>query len=89
MEVANPNDMRGLAVIIGKKLGPSVVVLGAAIGKKANVLALCSAEAIEKGHKAGDIVREITTKLGGKGGGKPDFAMGGAPSAEGLKDALQ
>jgi alanyl-tRNA synthetase len=32
---------------------------------------------------------ELAGKLGGKGGGKPDFAMGGAPNGLNLKDALK
>lgn len=90
VQVANPNDMRGIAVQLSQKLGgPSVVILGASFGEKVNILALCSDEAIQAGHKAGDIVRDITSQLGGKGGGKPDFAMGGAKDAGRLSEVLE
>ncbi|MEO0795318.1 MAG: alanine--tRNA ligase [Verrucomicrobiota bacterium] len=88
VSVSNPNDMRGLGVDLQKKLGPSVVVLGGVFGPKVTVLALCSPEAIAQGHKAGDIIRELTGKLGGKGGGKPDFAMGGGSDADALEGVL-
>jgi len=89
VSVANPNDMRGLGVDLQKKLGPSVVILGGVFGKKVTVLALCSPEAVEKGVKAGDLIRDLTAKLGGKGGGKPDFAMGGGTDADALDGALK
>jgi len=89
VSVAKPNDMRGLAVDLQKKLGPSVVVLGGVFGPKVSVLALCAPEAIEQGHQAGAIIRDLAAKLGGKGGGKPDFAMGGGTEADALDSALQ
>ncbi|QYY36388.1 alanine--tRNA ligase [Ruficoccus sp. ZRK36] len=89
VKVANPNDMRGLAVDMLKKLGEGVVVLGGDFGGKVTVLATCSPEAIKQGHKAGDIVRDLTAALGGKGGGKPDFAMGGGKDADKLDEALK
>ena len=88
VQVANPNDMRTLAVQISKSIGEGVVVLGGVFGDKVTVLALCSNAAVEAGHKAGEIVKALTAKLGGSGGGKPDFAMGGAKDAKGLKAAL-
>ena len=89
VEVDAPNDLRGLAIHISKQIGPGVVILGAALGKKVNVVALASPEAIEAGHKAGDIVRTLATELGGKGGGKPDFAMGGGTEANKLEEVLK
>ncbi len=88
-EAANPNELRNLAVQVSKKLGPGVVVLGGVFGEKVTVLALCSKEAIEAGHKAGEIVRNLAGELGGKGGGKPDFAMGGGRHPEKLDQVLK
>lgn len=82
VEAENPAAMRVLAVDAIKERADGAVVLGAAFGEKATVLALCSPDAIAAGYKAGEIVRELAGKLGGKGGGKPDFAQGGGSSAE-------
>ena len=38
--------------------------------------------------KAGELAGFVASKMGGKGGGKPDLAMAGAPKAEGLNEAL-
>jgi alanyl-tRNA synthetase len=74
------NDLRGLAVQVNKGTAPSVTLLVSIAGEKATMICISSNEAVAKGHKAGDFLRELATLFGGKGGGKPDFAMGGSPS---------
>ena len=88
VDVADPDEMRKLAVDVSQKLSTGVVLLGGDFGGKASVLTLCSPEAIKAGHKAGDIVRELAGKLGGKGGGKADFAMGGGKEPGKLEKVL-
>ncbi len=85
----NPNSLRQLGAQVSGKLGEGVVVLGAEIGGKASVVAFSSPTAIEAGHKAGDIIRNLTAQLDGKGGGKPDFAMGGGTNIEKLKEVVE
>ncbi|HCR31176.1 MAG TPA: hypothetical protein DIV79_14285, partial [Opitutae bacterium] len=46
-------------------------------------------QAISEGHKAGDIIRSLTAKLDGKGGGKPDFAMGGGTNTSDLAEVIK
>ena len=77
-----PNDLRGLAVQVNKGTAPSVTLLLSIAGDKATMICISSEEAVAKGHKAGDFLRELATLFGGKGGGKPDFAMGGAPAGD-------
>ena len=88
VDAPNPNEMKNMATALGQKLGESVVVLAAEFGEKLSVTAVVSPKAIEAGYKAGDIVRDLTGKLGGKGGGKPNFAMGGAPNNGKLKEVI-
>ena len=88
VDMENPGMMRELAVNIAKEKGEGVVVLAAKFGDKATVLALCTPKAVEAGIKAGAIVSELAAKLGGKGGGKPDFAQGGG-SSENLKAVFE
>jgi len=85
----NSNDLRSLAAQVNKRAAPSVVLLASESGGKCAMVCICSQEAVDAGHQAGKYVSEIAAKLGGKGGGKPDFAMGGAPSGQDLKDALK
>ncbi len=73
----NPNALRENGAKLFKELGEGVLVVAAVFGPKATVVAFASPAANKAGLQAGDIVREITGSLGGRGGGKPDFAMGG------------
>ena len=84
-----PETLRALGSQMIAKLGEGVVTLGATFGDKATVVAFCSPAAIEAGHAAGKIVQELCVKLGGKGGGKPDFAMGGGKDAARLAEVLR
>lgn len=85
----NPNDLRALAAQVNKRSSPSVVLLAGESNGKCGMVCICSPEAIEAGHQAGKYLGELAQKLDGKGGGKPDFAMGGAPAGKGIKEALQ
>jgi alanyl-tRNA synthetase len=86
--VDSPETLRSLGSQILNKVGEGVVVLGAALGEKATVVAFCSPAAVKAGHQAGKIVNELSQKLGGKGGGKPDFAMGGGKDVAKLADVI-
>ena len=85
----SPDALRSLGSQVLNKLGEGVVTLGAAFSDKASVVAFCSPAAIKAGHQAGKIVGELCAKLGGKGGGKPDFAMGGGKEPAKLAEVLK
>ena len=68
---------------------PNVVaVLASTSDEKISFLAVCGKNAIAKGIKAGDLVKNVCTICGGKGGGKPDSAMGGGKDKLKIDDAL-
>ncbi|MBQ9348949.1 MAG: alanine--tRNA ligase, partial [Oscillibacter sp.] len=68
---------------------PSVAaVLATTNGEKITFLAVCGPEAVKRGVKAGDLVKRVCAVCGGKGGGKPDSAMGGGTDLLKLDDAL-
>ena len=68
---------------------PAVVgVLASVQGEKVTFLAVCGKEAVARGVKAGDLVRTVSAVCGGKGGGKPDSAMGGGTELLKVDDAL-
>ena len=73
-------SIRTLMDDIKSKLPDSVIIL---IGDKDEQLALAAnvAKSVTDRIKAGDIIRHLAGELGGKGGGKPDYAQGGAPKS--------
>ena len=68
----------------------SAIVIG--FVRKANVGILCIGFSmilgLVYGIKAGDIIKAIAPIVGGKGGGKPDSAMGGGTNLLKVDDAL-
>jgi alanyl-tRNA synthetase len=84
-----PEALRQLASQVLAQLGSEgVVQLGAVIGDKASVVALCSPAAIKAGKNAGKIIQALAAQLDGKGGGRPDSAMGGGKAIDKLPAAL-
>jgi alanyl-tRNA synthetase len=85
----SPETLRSLGSQILHKLGDGAVQLGAIFDGKVSLVAYCSPAAIKAGHQAGKLISGLTAKLGGKGGGKPDFAMGGGGDASKLPEVLK
>ncbi len=85
----SPETLRSLGSQVLHKVGQGVVQLGAVFDGKVSLVAFCSPEAIKAGHQAGKLISGLTAKLGGKGGGKPDFAMGGGGDASKLAEVLK
>ena len=83
----DPNSLRQMGDVLRDK-DASVVAVIALTGEKVTLLAVCGKDAVAKGVRAGDIIKEIAPIVGGKGGGKPDSAMGGGSDASKVKDAL-
>jgi alanyl-tRNA synthetase len=84
-----PETLRSLGSQVLAKLGEGVVRLGAVLAEdKVSVAAYASPAAIKAGHQAGKIIADLCGKLGGKGGGKPDFAMGGGKDTAKLAEVL-
>jgi len=83
----SPAELRNLADTLRQKLGSGVVVLGMESGGKATLLAAVTDDLTDR-VKAGDLVRELATTIGGRGGGKPNLAQAGGPDAAKLDEAL-
>ncbi len=79
------NVLRDLAASVRDKIGPSIVILGAAADGKVN---LAAAATKSLGVDAKQILRAAAEHIGGGAGGKPDLAMAGGRQPEGLDEAL-
>ena len=82
------NALRKLGDFLRDKEPKIVGVLASVNDGKVTLLAVCGKEAVASGIKAGDIIKAIAPICGGKGGGKPDSAMGGGTEVSKVDDAL-
>ena len=85
---ADGAKLRQMGDVLRDKAPDVVGVLATVNGEKITFLAVCGKEAVAKGIKAGEIIKNVTAICGGKGGGKPDSAMGGGTDVLKLDDAL-
>ncbi|STZ63754.1 Alanine--tRNA ligase [Moraxella lacunata] len=79
--------LRSLADDVKSKLTGGVAVLASVSDGKIALTASVGKDLTQK-VKAGDIIKSLCESLNGKGGGKPDFAQGGASKVDGLDKAL-
>jgi alanyl-tRNA synthetase len=82
------DEVRRIEDIIRELEVNFIAALAIAKSDKITIMVACGPEAVKKGLKAGEVIREITKICGGSGGGKPEFAMGGGKDASKLKEAL-
>ena len=83
------DTLRGMCdTVRDKAVNPVVAVLVGKAEDKITMAVTVNKMAQEKGLKAGVLVKEISAIAGGKGGGKPDFAMAGLKDETRIDEAL-
>ncbi len=85
---ADAGKLRQIGDTLRDKAPNVVAVLSTVSDDKITFLAICGKDAVAKGLKAGELVKQVCTICGGSGGGKPDSAMGGGKDVMKLDDAL-
>ena len=88
VQVADPKDLRAMVDQLKDKLKSAIVLL-AAVGpdSKISLVAGVTPDLSNK-VKAGDLLGHVASQVGGKGGGRPDMAMGGGTQPSALPSAL-
>ena len=84
---APPQEMRTMADVLRGRLGSGVVVLASRRDDKVSLVAAVSADLTDRLH-AGKLAQAVAERLGGKGGGRPDFAQAGGRDVDSLPEAL-
>ncbi|OOS26397.1 alanine--tRNA ligase [Moraxella porci DSM 25326] len=80
-------SIRGLTDTLKSRLTNGIIVI---VGETDDLAITASvAKGAQDKVKAGDIIRHLASELGGKGGGKPDYAQGGAPKSDKLAAVLE
>ncbi len=88
LEAADVETLRQMTDWLRDKLGSAVVVVGAVIGDKPQLVAAVTPDLVSRGMHAGNLLREAAKVIGGGGGGRPDMAQAGGKDATKLEDAL-
>jgi alanyl-tRNA synthetase len=88
MDGADAKTLRDAVDRYKDKLDPAVVVLGSVDSGKVRLAAGVTKDAVDR-IRAGDVIRPVAEQVGGKGGGRPDFAQAGGSNPEALDAALE
>jgi len=88
VEVESKDAMRQLGDRLRDQLQSGVVVLGGVVGDAPSLIAMVTKDVVARGVKAGDLVRQASAEIDGRGGGRPELAEAGGKKAAGLPDAL-
>ncbi|MFU1948509.1 DHHA1 domain-containing protein, partial [Bordetella avium] len=83
----DPKALRGMVDNLKDKLKPAIVLLAASADGKISLVGGVTADQTAK-VKAGDLVGFVAAQVGGKGGGRPDMAMGGGTDVAALPAAI-
>jgi alanyl-tRNA synthetase len=89
VENADAAGLRTTLDGIRKTFKEGAVVLGGTKDGKVALLVSMPAELVQRGAHAGNLLKELAPKVGGKGGGKPDMAQGGGSDVAKLPEALE
>jgi alanyl-tRNA synthetase len=88
VDAADADSFRSLGEQLRARIESGVVVLGTVVDNKPLLLAAVTPDQVKAGRHAGNIVKALAGKLGGGGGGRPDFAQAGGRDSSGLDQAL-
>ncbi|MHA7620870.1 alanine--tRNA ligase [Pediococcus acidilactici] len=89
VQVSGMDQLRQMADDWKTKDQSDVLVLGAKIGEKANLIAAVKDPLVKEGLKAGDLIKAIAPKVNGGGGGRPNMAQAGGSAPEKINEALK
>jgi alanyl-tRNA synthetase len=88
VDVQNRDELRQMGDRLRDSMQSGVIVLGAAIDDRPALLAMVTRDVIDRGIRAGDIIREVAVHVDGRGGGRPELAEAGGKNVTGLDDAI-
>jgi alanyl-tRNA synthetase len=77
-----------MADILRQKLQSGVVVIGSRGEDKVGLVVAVSSDLVPRVH-AGRLIKALAPRVGGGGGGRPEFAQAGGKSPQGLDEALE
>jgi alanyl-tRNA synthetase len=88
VHASNMDTLREMTDWFRSRLGSVVIVLGAVINEKPNFVAAVTPDLVERGLRAGSLVKQVARVVGGGGGGRPTLAQAGGRDVARLDEAL-
>ena len=81
------NELRNLGDKLKNEIGSGVVLIVSAQGSdKVNMIAMATDDAIAKGAHAGNLIKAVSSIVGGGGGGRPNMAQAGGKNPSGIDE---
>ncbi len=88
VETDTKDALRQLGDRLRDRLHSGVIVLGAVVDGRPSLLSMVTPDLVQRGVRAGDLVREAAAIIDGRGGGRPELAEAGGKDPAKLDDAL-
>lgn len=88
LDAGSPKELREYADRIKEKIESGIIVLGSKKDNKVMLICVVTKDLTDR-FKAGEIIKQLSEVVGGKGGGRPDMAQGGGSKPEELDRALK
>jgi len=89
VQASDTETLREMTDWLRNQLGSAVIVLGAVIEDKPNFVAAITPDLVERGLKAGNLIKQVARVVGGGGGGRPTLAQAGGRDPDRLDEALE
>lgn len=86
---ADADTLRQMTDRFRQRYPSGVVVVGSALDGKPTLIAAVTEDLVKRGVMAGELVKIISQKIGGSGGGRPTLAQAGGKDADRLPEALE
>ncbi|MFQ5592183.1 MAG: alanine--tRNA ligase-related protein, partial [Phycisphaerae bacterium] len=86
---APPDALRSAVDWVRNKTKASAVLIATVADERVTLIAGMSKEAVNRGIKAGDLIKQVSPLVGGKGGGRSDMAQGGGGKPAGVPQAVE
>lgn len=87
-DLTNVDSLRQIGDSLKNRISSLILVLAIVVDDKALLVSMVTPDLIEKGLKAGDVVKEVARVIGGSGGGSAELAQAGGKDIENLGKAL-
>ena len=88
IEVESGDGLRQAGDEVRRRLGSGVIVIGTVANGRPQFLSMVTADLVDRGLHAGNLIKEVARIAGGGGGGRPEMAQAGGKDASKVSDAL-